>query len=111
MSSLDRSPSNLLYQETGRLIRIARESKGMTQGRLAVAVGLSRTSLTNIEKGRQKFLLHTIYDLAAALDVEVHDLLPGRKAMRVPLEARLPKNLGRKERAWIERIVVKSTEP
>lgn len=50
------------YAEVGRRIRQAREKRGLSQEALASAVSLTRTSVTNIEKGRQKFLVHTIYD-------------------------------------------------
>jgi len=43
---------------------------------LANQIGLSRTSITNIESGRQAVLLHQVYDLAKALDITVQDLLP-----------------------------------
>lgn len=39
-------------------------------------VGLTRTSITNVEQGRQKFLLHTLVDIAMALQVEPAGLLP-----------------------------------
>ena len=42
------------YAEVGRRVRMAREAAGLTQDALADQVELSRTSVTNIEKGRQK---------------------------------------------------------
>ena len=53
------------YVAVGGLIREARESRGVTQEALASLVLLSRTSLTNIERGRQKVRLHTLCRLAA----------------------------------------------
>ncbi len=50
--------------------------QNVTQENLAKLVGLTRTSLTNIEKGRQKILLHTFADLASALGVRPAELLP-----------------------------------
>jgi transcriptional regulator with XRE-family HTH domain len=43
---------------------------------LAHQIGLSRTSVTNIESGRQAVLLHQVYDIAKALDTTVDALLP-----------------------------------
>jgi transcriptional regulator with XRE-family HTH domain len=60
---------DVFYTEFGRRIRAARERAGLTQDALAARVSLSRTSVTNIERGRQKVLLHTFCDLAAALGV------------------------------------------
>jgi transcriptional regulator with XRE-family HTH domain len=70
------SDANVFYAEVGRRIRVARSRAGLTQDALATRVSLSRTSVTNIEKGRQKVLLHTLCGLAAALGVAPADLLP-----------------------------------
>ena len=64
------------YAAVGGLIREARESRGVTQEALAALVSLSRTSLTNIERGRQKVQLHTLCRLAVALEVTPGLLLP-----------------------------------
>jgi transcriptional regulator with XRE-family HTH domain len=64
------------YVEVGRRVRLARERAGLTQDALAGRVSLSRTSVTNIEKGRQKVLLHTLCDLAEALGVTPDALMP-----------------------------------
>lgn len=48
----------------------------MTQGALADHISLTRTSVTNIERGEQKFLLHTLMDIAQALRVPPASLLP-----------------------------------
>jgi transcriptional regulator with XRE-family HTH domain len=64
------------YAEVGRRVRLARERAGLTQDALAGRVSLSRTSVTNIEKGRQKVLLHTLCNLADALGVTPEVLMP-----------------------------------
>jgi transcriptional regulator with XRE-family HTH domain len=66
------------YAEVGRLVRVAREAAGITQDALADQVELSRTSVTNIEKGRQKIALHTLFLVASAVGVEPASLLPPR---------------------------------
>lgn len=48
----------------------------MTQAELGSRVGMSRTSITNIERGRQHVSLHAAYVLAAAVDKHPHELLP-----------------------------------
>lgn len=65
-----------LYQQVGTRLRAIRQERNITQEALAHLVGMKRTSLTNIEKGRQKLLLHTIIDLAEALGVSQIELLP-----------------------------------
>ncbi len=64
------------YREVGQNVRRKREQLGLTQEALALQVALTRTSITNIEKGRQKLLLHTLVDIAHALSVDPALLLP-----------------------------------
>jgi transcriptional regulator with XRE-family HTH domain len=45
--------SDPILQALGARIRTLREHREMTQADLALAVGLSRTSVTNLEAGRQ----------------------------------------------------------
>lgn len=67
-----------LYDEFGRLLRAVRERAqiDLTQQELANRVGLSRTSVTNIELGKQHISLHMIYGFAKALGVSPTELLP-----------------------------------
>jgi transcriptional regulator with XRE-family HTH domain len=65
-----------IYTDVGKRIRDARGRAGLSQEDLAAAVALKRTSITNIESGRQKLLLHTFVDVAAALGVSPAALLP-----------------------------------
>lgn len=65
-----------IYRPFGRRLREARERAGLTQGQLGEAVGLSRTSITNIEYGRQGIPLHALYALAQSLNIEPVELLP-----------------------------------
>lgn len=67
------------YKGVGGRVRALRLAQNITQEALAKLVGLTRTSLTNIEKGRQKILLHTFAELAAALGAPAADLLPTGK--------------------------------
>lgn len=63
------------HRAFGDAVRVARDAKGMTQGALANALGLTRTSITNIEAGRQRPLLSQAYDLAQALSVSLDTLM------------------------------------
>lgn len=70
-----------LYRHVGERLRALREQRrGMrgklTQGELALQVGLERTSITNIEKGAQKVPLHVLFRICETLGVAVTDLLP-----------------------------------
>ena len=65
-----------LYRLFGSRVRALREGKNVTQEELAKRVDLSRTSITNIEKGRQRVLLHQMVEIAQALDAEPAALMP-----------------------------------
>ena len=99
------------YAEVGRRVRNARDKRGLTQEALATLVSLTRTSITNIEKGRQKLLAHTIMDLAIALKIPPATLLPDNhptgddKKLEQLLKERSPK-----ERAWVKSILSSKTE-
>ncbi len=65
-----------IYPQVGQKMRQLRMERRLSQNDLAQAIGLSRTSVVNIEQGRQKILLHTLYDIADVFEVPVTDLLP-----------------------------------
>lgn len=79
-----------LYEEFGRDLRKARRKRGLTQQQLGDRIGLSRTSITNMEKGRQQITLHQLYFISSALGCKLDDLLPDPPAALedlVPQEA------------------------
>jgi transcriptional regulator with XRE-family HTH domain len=65
-----------LYEQFGRRLRSLREEAGLTQDQVAERVNLKRTSITNIESGRQHIALHQLFLLAAAVGKSPGDLLP-----------------------------------
>jgi len=73
----------------------------MSQAGLAAAVGLTRTSISNVEKGRQKLLLHTFFEVAETLEVDPARLLPSSKKRK---EGEIPEleGLGPQARAFVE---------
>lgn len=78
-----------LYAAVGfRMTRI-RKARGLTQRDVALAVGLTRTSIVNAEVGRQRLPLHTLLAVAQALGVGLVDLLDTGREMPV-LAAPLP---------------------
>jgi transcriptional regulator with XRE-family HTH domain len=74
---------NRFYVELGQNIRRHRQraEARLSQDTLAKRVGMSRTSITNIEKGRQQLPLHMLYAFADALGVEPVVLLPDKKKL------------------------------
>ena len=65
-----------LYKRLGTIIKERRRQLGFTQEHLSSQLGISRASLANVETGRQRVLVHQLYQLAEKLDVEVVALLP-----------------------------------
>lgn len=68
--------NSVLYQILGSRIKTQREFKGINQSDLGEKVGIGRTSISNIEKGRQKPPLSIVYKICHELDIEVHTVLP-----------------------------------
>lgn len=66
-----------VHRAVGARIQMIREAIGMTQGQLAKAVGYTRTSVTNIEAGRQRMPLHQVEEVARALNTTPKHLLKG----------------------------------
>ena len=71
----------LLYREFGILLATERKRKRLSQAQLAQLADLSRTSITNIECGRQPIQLHQLYSFASILRVDAHNLLPRESAL------------------------------
>src|SRR5579871_3366378 len=69
------------YQQLGANVRARRKKLGLSQDALAQLVGLTRTSLTNIENGRQHPPLHTFCEIVEQLKVDASNLLPRRAAV------------------------------
>lgn len=67
---------DLLYREFGILLASERRRKHLSQAQFGALVGLSRTSVTNIECGRQPIQLHQLYLFATVLKSDLSKLLP-----------------------------------
>jgi DNA-binding XRE family transcriptional regulator len=67
-----------LYQQIGKTIHDLRQAKKprLTQAGLAELLGVTRTSITNIEKGEQRIPLHLLYTLCAKLSLQISDVIP-----------------------------------
>ena len=78
-NNFQKSEERTIYQAIGRRIRAERESLGFTQDDLAREVEMLRTSITNIEAGRQRLPIYVLYRIARALGVSVEYLLSGRE--------------------------------
>jgi transcriptional regulator with XRE-family HTH domain len=82
-----------LYREFGEILRAHRKAAGLTQSEVAERVQLQRTSITNIEKGRQHVPLHQLFRLASAVGAEPADLLPHASAAEELISAEAMREL------------------
>ncbi|MDD7936151.1 helix-turn-helix transcriptional regulator [Actinomycetospora straminea] len=76
----DHDDVDRFYREFGERLHDKRVQAGMSQEALGAAVGLNRTSISNIEKGRQRLLMHQLPVLAGLLSTTTEDLLPAAPA-------------------------------
>lgn len=97
-------PSRRYRQEIGLLIKKAREKKGIPQGRLASCIGLTRTSINNIEHGRQRIMLDTLLMISDILNVSVNDLLPKNFEIRPSVDQELSKEKSEPLKAFIDDV-------
>jgi transcriptional regulator with XRE-family HTH domain len=92
------------YTAFGQMLSEMRRKKRISQEMLADELGLSRTSITNIEKGRQPVQLYSLYIIARLLGTDVKDLLPSAAIFERP-ERTKGLNVSRSE--WLETMNVK----
>lgn len=65
-----------LCVDFGRRVQVARKKKGLSPSQLATLIGLARTSVANIESGRQRVPIHILWRLSDALGTPVSELVP-----------------------------------
>ena len=78
-----KSPKAVIVGESverrfGRRLREIREASGVSQEELAGQAGVHRTYVGLLERGERNVTLRTIERIAAALGVEMADLMPRR---------------------------------
>ena len=72
--------NEIIYNEIGKLIKKERKEKGITQEKLAELTSYSLSFIANIESNtHQSFSLHTLYNIANALNTSIHNLIPDKK--------------------------------
>ena len=98
----------LLYKRLGTIIKERRRQLGLTQEHLSSQLGISRASLANVETGRQRVLVHQLYQLAEKLDVNVTSLLPDpeeTKDLRSLDDLSFSENVSLEQRRQIARLL------
>lgn len=93
------------YKELGRKIAEARKKSKITQERVGKAVGLSRTSITNIEKGRQPVLIHLLLKIAGVLNVDHATLLPPVQQSASKDSLKALKGYNKNVQKWVTDII------
>jgi len=59
----------------GLNIKTIRESKGISQQKLAADCNFEKSNMSRIEAGNTNPTIYTLYKIAQAMDVEIHELL------------------------------------
>lgn len=67
------------YAEVGRRVRLARGKR--TQAQIAAALGMTRSSIANLEAGRQRIPLHLLVLIAEITNTPVSEFLPRRSLL------------------------------
>jgi transcriptional regulator with XRE-family HTH domain len=69
-----------LYKAVGATIKQLRQKQNLNQDEFGKRIGLERTSVTNIEHGRQKVTVETLYRISESFELEsISSLLPSIK--------------------------------
>ena len=66
---------NEINRKIGIRIKIERYNRKISQERLAELSELNRTTIGSVERGEISPTIETLYKIAAALDIELHDLV------------------------------------
>ncbi len=96
-----------LYRMIGIRIRQERERRGWTQGELADRVGLGRTSMTNIEAGRQRLLVHQLWQISRVLSIQPRDFFQDSPSAQAQSMEELLASVPEKEREFVAEVVKK----
>ncbi|GLP64267.1 hypothetical protein TUSST3_08870 [Streptomyces sp. TUS-ST3] len=93
-----------LYRAIGAHLADTRQQRGIRQSDLAIAVGLTRASVANIENGNQRIQIHTLIAASQALGMEPADLITRALEGGEPLVQPLPG--GQREAALLARRLI-----
>jgi transcriptional regulator with XRE-family HTH domain len=79
-----------LYPAVGAVLREARKARGLTQQQVAASVNLTRSSIANIESGRQHLPLHSWVGICQVLGVDPAGVISRAVQGAGPLAEPLP---------------------
>ncbi len=76
ITNMTEKEQEILYQNIGNNIKGARNSISMSQQTFASMLNLSRVSIVNIEKGRQRATIHLLYEISKITEIPISEILP-----------------------------------
>lgn len=79
-----------IYASVGDHLKTAREQRGITQQEVSAATGVTRSSIANLEAGRQRIPLHTFIATAQAVGIDPADVITRAVQGTDPLTPLLP---------------------
>lgn len=105
MSSMEEEKKTRLYVIIGEKVKKYRGKH--SQEKLAEMVNLSRASIANIEKGRQRPSIDILWSIATVLEIDPHLLQPTVEEMKIEYDAMYLKQLELTDsgRKWIEKVI------
>jgi transcriptional regulator with XRE-family HTH domain len=77
MTAKQKTPVEPVYRQFGSKLESLRSTLGITQEEVAKRVGLKRTSVVNIEAGKQRVLLDDVEKFAGAFGISPKALMRG----------------------------------
>jgi len=93
-----------IYGQVGGRVAAARRRKGWSQTDLAKRARLTRGSVANIELGRQRAPLETVWRIGEALGIEPRMLLPSMSDFSAKIEVRETPHLPPQVEGYIARL-------
>ncbi|WP_396127203.1 helix-turn-helix transcriptional regulator [Edaphobacter bradus] len=78
--------SAIVNRSFGQKLSRIRGLRDLTQAELGSRIGVSRTTIANLEIGKQNVQLHQVFALARALNTQVQDLIPGSQDLGSDLD-------------------------
>src|SRR5919204_1739753 len=77
-----RAPSEAVHEDVGQELRAQREEKGLSLRELARRLSISPSALSQIETGKSRPSVSTLYSIVSELGISLDELFGGRQTTR-----------------------------
>src|SRR5919204_3720910 len=77
-----RAPSEAVHEDVGQELRAQREEKGLSLRELARRLGISPSALSQIETGKSRPSVSTLYSIVTELGISLDELFGGDQHAR-----------------------------